>query len=732
MLSCKKFIKPSQFIGIKPISAVAQLSSTLPELVADDHSYQVDTVNVIGILSCLRQKPKQAFSFFQQLKQRGFRHDVETYATIILILCYWGFESKLESVLVQLINESKEGRPGFEILDLFQALMDRLDRGGDKLSNSLIVAVDTLVKVYVKFDMFNEAIAVLFQPIWPPNIFPHIFSCNFLMNRLIKHDGVDIAMAIYQELTKLGFTMSDHTYAILMKAHCKKSNIDEALHVFDEMAEPKVIPNQGLCLHKESVLGCQMEKKVPINIKFAYNALISGLCKEHKLEEAKCVLLYMERKRVVPNAYTYGALIRGYCNTMNIKEALDCHDEMISKGIEVNSVIVSSILRCLCQMGRFDLAVVQFNQLKDSGMVFLDGDCYNIVIDALCKLRKVEEAEHVVLYMERQGVLPDVYTYGALIQGHCNNKNLKNALGLYNAMVSKGIKTNCVIISSILQCFCQMGRFDLVVVEFNHVKDKQIISLDGICYNIVVDALCKLGKVEEAVELLEQIDGTSKQMVINLDVKHYTTLINGYCLKGKLDEARNIFKKMKEKGLQPDIVTYNALIGGLSQKGFTRKTVDNILGVIKAQGLEPNTCTHNMIIEGLCIGGNVKEKEAEAYLDSLEDKHLDNYSAMVKGYCEANRIKHAFELFVWWSKQQILVNKASCCKLLCKLCMEGSNDCGLELLKTMLLLGVEPSKFMYHKLIDAYRQVGNKKKARLVCDLSAGKLIQNSISCTTK
>lgn len=57
---------------------------------------------------------------------------------------------------------------------------------------------------------------------------------------------------------------------------------------------------------------------------------------------------------------------------------------------------------------------------------------------------------------------------------------------------------------------------------------------------------------------------------------------------------------------------------------------------------------------------------------------------------------------------------------------------GLELLKTMLLLGVEPSKFMYNKLIDAYRQVGNKKKVRLVCDLSAGKLIQNSIFCTTK
>ena len=40
------------------------------------------------------------------------------------------------------------------------------------------------------------------------------------------------------------------------------------------------------------------------------------------------------------------------------------------------------------------------------------------------------------------------------------------------------------------------------------------------------DALCKLGKVEDAVEMVEEM----KSKCLGLDVNHYTTLINVYCL----------------------------------------------------------------------------------------------------------------------------------------------------------------------------------------------------------
>lgn len=55
---------------------------------------------------------------------------------------------------------------------------------------------------------------------------------------------------------------------------------------------------------------------------------------------------------------------------------------------------------------------------------------------------------------------------------------------------------------------------------------------------------------------------------------------------------------------------------------------------------EPDVDTHNMIIEGLCLEG--KMKEAESFSVSMKEKCLEDYSAMVNGYREANFTENPF------------------------------------------------------------------------------------------
>ncbi|KAF5185243.1 Pentatricopeptide repeat-containing protein, partial [Thalictrum thalictroides] len=47
----------------------------------------------------------------------------------------------------------------------------------------------------------------------------------------------------------------------------------------------------------------------------------------------------------------------------------------------------------------------------------------------------------------------------------------------------------------------------------------------------------------------------------------YNVLINSLCKEGKLEEAKSNFKKMKEKGLSPNDVTYSILIDFFSKSG---------------------------------------------------------------------------------------------------------------------------------------------------------------------
>ena len=91
-----------------------------------------------------------------------------------------------------------------------------------------------------------------------------------------------------------------------------------------------------------------------------------------------------------------------------------------------------------------------------------------------------------------------------------------------------------------------------VVEQFKDLKESRML-LDGVAYNIVFDALCKLVKVEDAVEMVEDI--------------------NGYCLQGDRVTAFSVFKEMKGKGFKPDVVTSNVLATRLSRNGHACEAV---------------------------------------------------------------------------------------------------------------------------------------------------------------
>ncbi|KAF3966709.1 hypothetical protein CMV_009214 [Castanea mollissima] len=551
-----------------------------------------DASRVVQILNSMKRDPKTAISFFDRLKEQGFAHDVSTYAALVRILCYWGLDRKLDAVFLEVIVGSSNGHcqhPGFEISDLFERLVVV---EGLQADETLLRAYNALVKSYVSVGMFDEAIDVLFQT-KRRGFIPHIFTCNFLMNRLIEHGKVDMAVAIYEQLKRLGLSPNDYTYTIVIKALCRKGDLEAAVHVFQEMEVAGITPRA-----------------------FAYTAYIKGLCTHQRSDLGYQVLQAWKGADAPIDVYAYASVIRGFC------------DEM-----------------------------------------------------------KLDDAESVFLDMQKQGVVPDAQSYGALIHGYCKSCNLLKALALHNDMVSKGIKSNCVIVSSILQCTCNMGMSSEALSLFEEFKGSGIF-LDEASYNIVVDALCTQGKVEEAVQLLEE-------------------------MKGKIVDALNLFEEMKENGFKPDIIVYNVLAAGFSRNGLASEALD-LLEYMEAQGLKPNSVTHNMIIEGLCKDGKVKE--AEEFLWTLEDKSVDNYSALVNGYCEANSMSEAYKLFVRLSKQGVLIKKSSCVKLLTNLCLEGVCDEALVVLETMLALNVEPSEIMYSKVLAALCRAGDMKKARWFFD----------------
>jgi pentatricopeptide repeat protein len=82
-----------------------------------------------------------------------------------------------------------------------------------------------------------------------------------------------------------------------------------------------------------------------------------------------------------------------------------------------------------------------------------------------------------------------------------------------------------------------------------------------VIYNILIDAMCKSGKLEDARELFLKLHVKG----LLPDVRSWTSIISGLCREGLLDEAYKAFRQMERDGCPPDCCSYNVIVRGFLQ-----------------------------------------------------------------------------------------------------------------------------------------------------------------------
>jgi pentatricopeptide repeat protein len=76
----------------------------------------------------------------------------------------------------------------------------------------------------------------------------------------------------------------------------------------------------------------------------------------------------------------------------------------------------------------------------------------------------------------------------------------------------------------------------------------------------------------------------------------YNTKLESYVTQGKKSEFWNLVKEIKEKGIQPDAITWNAMI---TMRAASREwdEVPKALDSMRAAGFSPTTATYNKLLK---------------------------------------------------------------------------------------------------------------------------------------
>ncbi|XP_060191599.1 pentatricopeptide repeat-containing protein At1g06710, mitochondrial [Lycium barbarum] len=520
----------------------------------------LNKVNVANFARCLCAcgKYEDAFSVIKEMMHKGFVPDASTYSKVIGFLCN---ASKVDKAFL-LFQEMKQNGIVPDVYT-YTILIDSFCKSG---------------LIQQARNWFNEMIE--------KGCTPNVVTYTAIIHAYLKQRKISDANELFESMLMQGCIPNIVTFTALIDGYCKAGHIEKACQIYARMKGSLDTPEVDLYFKVDLDDG----NKEPSVV--TYGAMVDGLCKAHKVKEARNLLDVMLAEGCEPNHIVYDALIDGLCKVGKLDDAQEIFAKMSECGYSPSVYTYSSLIDRLFKDKRLDLAVKVLSKMLESSCP-PNVVIYTEMVDGLCKVGKIDEAYKLMLMMEEKGCHPNVVTYTAMMDGFGKAGKVDKCLELIKRMGNKGCAPNYITYSVAIKHCCAAGLLDdaLQLLEemkqiswpkhmASHLKVIEgfrrdyLISLGLLedmssnnfvpivsVYRLLIDSYQKAGRLEFAVELLKEISSSSP--FPHLDKKMYSSLIECLSASNKLDLAFELYVDMIKKGAVPELTDFVNLIKGL-------------------------------------------------------------------------------------------------------------------------------------------------------------------------
>ncbi|XP_034695186.1 pentatricopeptide repeat-containing protein At3g18020 isoform X3 [Vitis riparia] len=573
------------------------------------------------------------------------------------------------------------------------------------------------------------------------------FWSRKIHNLCTRDRNVDEALRLLDLLRLRGYRPDSLNLSSIIHALCDANRFSEAHHRFLLSFASHCVPDQRTCnvliarlldsrtphatLHVFRGLIAVRPEFVPSLIN--YNRLIHQLCSFSQPNEAHGLFFDMRSRGHCPNAVSYTTLIDGYCKIGEETSAWKLFDEMLESGVVPNSLTYSVLLKgvlckrdvergrelmcklwqkmmdendpsvnnaafanlidSLCKEGFF-LEVFRIAEDMPQGKSVSEEFAYGQMIDSLCRCGRNHGASRIVYIMRKRGFFPSLVSYNYIVHGLSKEGGCMRAYQLLKEGVEFGFMMSEHTYKVLLEALCRDA--DLCKTQ---------CQPDVITLNTVINGFCKMGRVEEALKVLDD-------MVMGKfcapDSVTYTTIICGLLNLGRSEEALDVLRRvMPEKGFKPGVVTFNAVLHGLF-KLQQANVATEVFNSMVSDGVAANTITYTIIIDGLFESDQIDE--AKRFWDDViwPSKVHDNfvYAAILKGLCRSGKLNEACDFLYELVDCGVTLNVVNYNILIDHACKLGSKREAYAIVQEMKKNGLTPDAVTWRILHKLHGNVG--------------------------
>ncbi|KAL2938415.1 hypothetical protein RDABS01_021864 [Bienertia sinuspersici] len=254
----------------------------------------------------------------------------------------------------------------------------------------------------------------------------------------------------------------------------------------------------------------------------------------------------------------------------------------------------------------------------------------------------------------------------------------------------------------LLKLYSDHQMFGMVDTTFEHMVQKDV-EIDEKTCSVHLNTLIKSNRVDLAFEYFCGMMDSG----MNISVFSWTIVVSGLCNIGELKMARELVEEMLEKGVKPNIITFNTLVDACSRR-WKFEELDMVLCLMEREDIQFNDKTYTLLVEGYSASSKVDE--AKRLLLEMQDNGFEAktylYFVVIRGYCRLGNIESGVSLLRIMQEREIVACDGIYQCLICCMCKDGEMDQAKEFVNELLNKGGEVSHVMFNALKDGYQKAG--------------------------
>ncbi|CAM6030174.1 unnamed protein product [Sphagnum balticum] len=348
----------------------------------------------------------------------------------------------------------------------------------------------------------------------------------------------------------------------------------------------------------ESELAAMVPGTVQLNT-FSWNTRLASCVKNGRYEEVIRLFQQMQQEGIIPDTFTYVRVLNACAGLQALEEGRHIHTWIIQSCCEFNVFVGSSLVDMYAKCGSIEDAQKVFDRMPTRNVV-----SWNAMILGYVKCGQGQKALELYRQMQSSGVQPDSVTFVGLLNACASAVALEEGRGVHEQIIRSGCESEVYVGSSLVDMYAKCGSIEDAQRVFDRMPIRNVVS-----WNAIILGHVKCGQGWKALALSHQM----QEEGVEPDPVTFLALLNACASVGTLEEGRRVEEQIIQSSCKFDVFVGNSLVDMYAKCG----SIDDAWRVFN------NMSTRNVVAWSSMILGHVKCGQGQQALALYRQMQLE-------------------------------------------------------------------------------------------------------------